>query len=276
MEITSMQTSILETSSGKGQDFVAQGKKTNGDLWYIVMDGHGKNTVIDALRKLDYIDIMEKDNPARAINDYVDKMGETFNSGATLSLVIISPKEIKCYWKGDSTIKIWSDKEEIFASKNHNMHNVDEVDRMKALGISTIDSWSPKVLGDATLTMVPAKYYVFNTIIHDNGTPYNDILNMTNSLGHNGKTGNSISEACIYLEPDIKYTLVMATDGLWDMVHTDDKIYDFNDATKLTEFAKKRWAQEWIYVFEGYPDVIQTLPQCDDIAIAIWKGVIKE
>jgi serine/threonine protein phosphatase PrpC len=276
MEITSMQSSILETSLGKGQDFVAQGKKTNGDLWYLVMDGHGKNMVIDALRKLNYMNIMENDNPARIINDYVDQMGDTFNSGATLSLSIISPTEIKCYWKGDSTIKIWRDNEEIFVSENHNMHNATEAARMESQSIPTQDSWAPTVLSDTTLTMAKSIYYIFNTILMDNGTHAHDMLNMTNSLGHNGKTGNSISEACIKLSAGAKYEMVMATDGLWDMVHADDKIYTFNDASDLTNFAKHRWKQQWRYVFNGHPDQITRIPQGDDIGIAIWKGIIKE
>ena len=274
MEITSMQSSILETSSGKGQDFVAQGKKTNGDLWYLVMDGHGKNKVIDALRKLDYITIMENSNPARTINNYVDKMGDTFNSGATLSLVIISPTQINCYWKGDSTIKIWRDGKEIFVSENHNRDNASEVSRMTREGIMSEPAWTPKVIDDTTLTMIPASYYIFNTVIQDNGKVIRDILNMTNSLGHNGMTGNSISEACIKLNKGATYDLVIATDGLWDMVHSQDKIHEFNDATSLTEFAINRWTQEWTYIFEGYPSEQKKIPSADDIGIVIWKGLI--
>ena len=78
------------------------------------------------------------------------------------------------------------------------------------------------------------------------------------------------------MQPGIYYTMVAATDGLWDMVHKEDKIHEFNDASSLTEFAIKRWTQEWTYVFEGYPSEQKKIPGADDIGIAIWKGLINK
>ena len=260
MELVTDHISILETPSEKGQDFVAQSKLSNGDLWYIVCDGHGSNKVIDHLRTIDLCSIMENENPARLIAESVEKLGDTFNSGATMTIAIISPKSIRCLWCGDSTLKIWADGHEIYSTKNHNSDNPEEVKRMQDMNIETNESWCIKVLDDNSLTMEKNNYYLLDSISQDGKTKLYDKLNMTSSLGHNGKTGTHIEEATIIMQPGIYYTMVAATDGLWDMVHKEDKIHEFNDASSLTEFAIKRWTQEWTYVFEGYPSEQKKYP----------------
>lgn len=273
MALITDNTSILETPSIKGQDFVAQGKRQNGDLWYVVFDGHGKNKVIDALRNLDYLTIMESYEPANIISKQVKELGDTFKSGATMSIIIITTAKIECYWCGDSTIKIWKDNVEVFASKNHNYTNPDEVRRMCELGYKTVDDWTITVIDDKTLTMERAPYYIIETIENDCGQILHDTLNMTSALGHNGKTGDMISHAEILLEEGASYDMVAATDGLWDMVHPGDNINMYRDAMDVTDFAKARWTQEWCYRFPGYPDQMTKMnDQMDDIGVAVWKG----
>lgn len=273
MALITNNTSILETASAKGQDFVAQGKRQNGDLWYLVIDGHGRNTVIDALRTLDYLTIMESLNPANIIKQKVNELGDTFKSGATMSIVIISPEKMNCYWCGDSTIKIWEKGKNIFTSKNHNSTNPEEVNRIETLGFEQVDDWSIEVLDDKTLTMVSTPYYILDSRLGDNGRYLQDTVNMTNVLGHNEKTGSVISHAEISLKEGVDYDMVIATDGLWDMVHPGDNIDMFKDALDITEFAKKRWTQEWCYRFPGHPDQISSMnDQMDDIGVAVWKG----
>lgn len=273
MALITNTTSILETGSGKDQDFVAQGKRQNGDLWYLVIDGHGKNTVIDALRNLDYLVIMEMAEPATIISKKIKEIGNTFKSGATLSIVIITPTKMDCYWCGDSTIKIWKDNIEIFASKDHNYTNPDEVRRMNALGHKTVDDWAISVIDDKTLTMIRAPYYIIETVVNDCGQTLHDTLNMTSALGHNSKTGDMISHKEILLEEGASYDMVAATDGLWDMVHPGDNINMYRDAIDITDFAKMRWTQEWCYRFPENPDQMTTMDdQMDDIGVAVWKG----
>jgi|TARA_B110000967_G_C18688916_1_gene461982 serine/threonine protein phosphatase PrpC len=273
MALITDNTSILETGSSKGQDFVAQGKRQNGDLWYLVIDGHGKNKVIDALRNLDYLNIMEMEEPATIISKKVKELGNTFRSGATLSIVIITPTKMDCYWCGDSTIKIWKDNVEIFASKDHNYTNPDEVRRMNELGHKSVDDWAISVIDDKTLTMIRAPYYLIETVVNDCGQTLHDTLNMTSALGHNGKTGDMISHAEVRLEEGASYDMVAATDGLWDMVHPGDNINMYRDAIDITDFAKMRWMQEWCYRFPENPDQMTTMDdQMDDIGVAVWKG----
>ena len=276
MELVTDHISILETPSEKGQDFVAQSKRSNGDLWYIVCDGHGSNKVIDHLRTIDLCSIMENENPARLITESVEKLGDTFNSGATMTIVIISPKSIRCLWCGDSTLKIWADGHEIYSTKNHNSDNPEEVKRMQDMNIETNESWCIKVLDDNSLTMEKSNYYLLDSISQDGKTKLYDKLNMTSSLGHNGKTGTHIEEATIIMQPGIYYTMVAATDGLWDMVHKDDNINTMVSATELTEFSLRRWCQEWCYKFPGYEDQYTKIQNSkDDIGVATWRGSVK-
>ena len=273
MALITNHSSILETPAIKGQDFVAQGKRQNGDLWYVVFDGHGKNTVIDTLRNLDYLTIMESADPATQIRKKINELDNTFKSGSTMSVVIVSPSKIDCYWCGDSTIKIWKDNVEVFASKDHNYKNPEEVRRMNDLGYTTVDDWTITVIDDKTLTMERAPYYIIESIVNEDDVTLNDTLNMTSALGHNGKTGSVISHSEILLEEGASYDMVAATDGLWDMVHPGDNINMYRDAMDITDFAKGRWKQEWCYRFPGYPDQMSSMnDQIDDIGIAVWKG----
>tara|TARA_Y100000591_G_C21772965_1_gene666599 strand:- start:312 stop:1148 length:837 start_codon:yes stop_codon:yes gene_type:complete len=272
MALFTEHSSTLETPSDKNQDFVSTCKTSNGDLWYMVFDGHGKDTVINYLRKLDFLNIMEKKNPVEEIDSCIKKLDDTFNSGSTMSLVKITPYKISCYWRGDSTIKVWENKNVIFESESHNSSNESEHSRMCLRGIATNDGWAIKVLNETTLTMEPSKYYILEHQIDNNGKQKVDALNMTNCLGHNNKTGGHIHEKHIELYPDKSYDVITASDGFWDMTCDKDDVLRYSDAIELTKFVKQRWEQEWIYTFPGSEDRKNTIPGRDDIGIAKWSG----
>ena len=275
MELITTHSSTLETQSEKKQDYVAHGKRSNGDLWYLVCDGHGGNKVIEHIRQLDLCNIMENSNPATLIAESVDKLGDTFNSGSTMTIAIVTPSSIRCMWCGDSTLKIWGDGREIFSTKNHDCTHAEEVKRLQDKNIETNEGWSIELIDNKALTMVKKQYYLFDKITSDGTNYLYDKLNMTSSLGHNGKTGTIIEEDTITLCPGVNYTLVAATDGFWDMICKDDNINDMVSASELVGFSIKRWSQEWCYKFPGYEDQYSNIGNSrDDIGVATWRGSV--
>ena len=269
MEIFTKNSSISERPDVKNQDLIINGKLKNGSIWYLVADGHGKNTVISKLRNLDYCKIMENKDPVEEINKEINSLPNTFNSGSTISIVIISNEKISCYWRGDSTIKIWEDSKKIFESENHDDTNEKEVSRMKDLDVPTIDSWCPKIISTDTLTMIRKKYFVLDV---EQSTGKVDQVNMTNCIGHNNKSYGKTQEYHITMKPSVEYTTIVASDGLWDIVAPTDNLQDFNEATDICHFALERWNQEWNYEFPGEETVKQKLGGKDDISVALWKG----
>ena len=261
---------VLETQQCKGQDFAVHGKLRNGDIWFAVFDGHGTNTVIDTIRALDFNEVMEKANPALEIQNIIEKIPDTFKSGSTMSMVIICEDKIRCFWKGDSTIKIYKNDEEHYVSKNHDSQHHEEVQRISALNLAMVEDWRTEVLGPSTITMVPSPYY---RLSYSTEKGCWDQTNMTNCLGHNRLLGSFIEEKVISLQPNEKYSVIVATDGLWDIVAKQDTHLPLmNDCHELTEFAKQRWRQDWTYEYPGHPSQVTKFEPADDIGIAFWKG----
>jgi hypothetical protein len=71
--------------------------------------------------------------------------------------------------------------------------------------------------------------------------------------------------------------IVSGSDGFWGMIVKtldEDKLKTFT-LEQLTEFAEKRWRQEWEYAADiNNPDNIEItrFPGYDDIAVSIWEN----
>lgn len=281
MSLTTINNSSLVIPESKDQDFVANGKLENGNLWYIVFDGHGTNKVINGLKELDLCSIMSTHAPCDIIEEKVREMGDTFNSGATMSIVIISPSAIKCYWRGDSTIKIWEDNILIFESADHNSSSVPEMERMKRMGINTVSANNLKIIDEKTITVVPSPYFIIDVKtdgliegLFGERRPRNDQVNMTNCLGHNGRTGGFASINRTNMKEDKEYCVIAASDGVWDVMAPRENLSIYSNAADVASLARTRWRQPWTYEYPGYEPEITTMPEGDDIGVAMWKGKI--
>jgi len=253
------------------QDMVRIGNLNNETKWIVVADGHGHDKVINCLRRADWNDIMSEENPEDIIYPLIETLGNTSGTGATLSLVKINKKYIKCWWIGDSTIQVYEDKKKIFHSVEHNIYNPDEVERMNSMNIKQETQKKMQVLNEKSITMTTMEYFHF-------GSKYNDrdTINMSNSLGHNQLTGKFIQKECIPIKKGKLYNIIVATDGLWDMILPSDEEYigQYN-AEELSELALKRWNQEWLYITKCGKEIPnQKIPCGDDVGIATWNGIV--
>ncbi len=234
--------------------------------------------------------------------------------GCTLSVVLIYPDHFECFTIGDSTIKIWEKTEEDtwytrFVSTDHDINFLEDVERLRARnkadamfcrshwqdrsivlnnGIRTKGVHRLKALSDTKITMEPSAYFYF-----DDGS----LLNMTRSLGHyptatvlyNAKNEghalscaeHSLTKVVIERKPDVKYAVIAATDGVWDVAPAttdmDQKFIKYiveNDtaaAETICTIIKQSWSQDWDYWYENVFRGKTRLPDSnrDDIACSV-------
>ena len=147
-----------------------------------------------------------------------------------------------------------------------------EINRLKAL--------------DATkITMAPSAYFYF-----DDGS----LLNMTRSLGHYPTdsvvekakdashtlscTEHSLTKVVVERKADVKYAIIAATDGVWDVTADDVEktfidsiVEDDNAAEKCVRRVKQLWDQEWEYWWDGTNNGNTRLPDWnhDDIGCSV-------
>ena len=221
------------------------------------------------------------------------ELGDTSGSGATMSTVIMAPDGFHCKWRGDSVINIFHHNKEhqqqkcVFIARPHNMTHKEEVVRIRSFANET-QAFNILVLSPTELTMVLSNYYTVGTKLNRHGDIVPDQIAMTNALGHNGGSQGVAEEAFVPMTAGAEYSVVVATDGLWDMMCDDDaQIIANSSAEELADIAMKRWEQEWDYTYpnprtyketELESTIVTTKQkmekeQKDDIGIAVWRGV---
>ena len=227
--------------------------------------------------------------------------------GCTLSVVLIYPDRFECFTIGDSTIKIWEKSgdswQRTFVSVDHDTDfeeaQLKARERNDALfcrghwkhngvviknGIRTKDINRLKALGATKMTMEQSAYFYF-----DDGS----LLNMTRALGHYPTdsviekakeaghvlscTEHSLTKVVVERKTDVKYALINATDGVWDVTAEDvektfiDSIVEDNAAEKCVRKVKQLWSQEWEYWYLGINTGNTRLPDWnhDDIGCSV-------
>ena len=258
------------------QDFVTNGRSVDEEgnqfLYIIVSDGHGnginKNKVINFVScDYDWETYLKNKNWYEGFNMALTELGDTEGTGATLSVVRIYEDHFDCWWIGDSSIRIYDEYGEVWRTKDHNSTNQEELERLKKMGYKIIDDQAPLLLTPTTITMIPANRVILGP---------KDKIAMTRALGHNKKSGDSISYTKIETTKHKSYRIIVASDGFWDVIHNIDVTNfidrkNFQNANKLLWWCWERWTQEWNYQWEGQTQQTK-FPEwnIDDIAIAVF------
>jgi len=230
--------------------------------------------------------------------------------GCTLSVVLIYPDRFECFTIGDSTIKIWEKSvdswQRTFVSVDHDINFEKDNTCLKARerndalfcrrhwehksivvknGIRTKDINRLKALDATKMTMEQSAYFYF-----DDGS----LLNMTRSLGHYPTdsvvekakeaghalscTEHSLTKIVVDRKIDVKYAIINATDGVWDVTAEEiEKTFlgwiaeADNAAEKCVRRVKQLWSQEWEYWWDGTNNGNTTLPDWnhDDIGCSV-------
>jgi serine/threonine protein phosphatase PrpC len=222
-----------EIQSIRGQDMVRVGNSSHP--WIVVADGHGAGKTIDTLRKLDWETIMTHQNPVETANTAISALPDTYNDGATLSTVKFTKKGIDCAWIGDSQIRVYCDDQEIWRSSTHNG------DGSEVLGLQKQSTWKLSVIDKNCITMTPSYYF------HRDGK---EMVALTHTLGHNQAFCTIGEHHHIPFKKKSKYKVVVASDGIWDMICDGDDSFLASaeqGAQEIANLAIHRWGQEWTY-----------------------------
>ena len=270
-------TTCATNQLGSGQDFVTHGKIEGEFDYLVVADGHGRGKIIELLSSsaFDWDSIVKNESGKTilaAINkEILLKVLDTHHDGSTLTIVKIFPTEIVVYWMGDSQAQIKiNDKH--YKTKNENASSFTKEIKDGTISV-TKPHWSQHILNDTDVTVIEA--YYFNLT---NG----EKLAMIRSLGHEFSTVQKMNEMTLPIESDDDVRILVASDGLWDVVYEPELLSKFPeyDATDFTKLASDRWVQDWNYIVPSifkdengntYPTEKTKLDSADDVGVVVYK-----
>ena len=283
-QVLSMFNHSIKQNTHRGR--VGQDGATSGTIiinektvdYLVVYDGHGngknRDVTVNYLRGLDWQDLLATSNFYLTLSENLKTL-DTSGGGSTLSVCLIYDSHFETFWIGDSTIRIYDEKEEIWRSKDHNQGNPKEVTRMSDMGVEILKKYNRglnmggaiytlKTLGGDSLDMVQG-------FIFDYGI--GNTINMSHALGHNNCTGDFISHVSVPREEGKKYKVIAGTDGLWELIH-DETYKEFlidrkNQSEAVVNLASTLWNKEW-----DYKGSKTSFPKSniDDVAVATWSN----
>jgi serine/threonine protein phosphatase PrpC len=275
----------------KKQDFATSGEIDG--YWYgVVADGHGKTgRVISCLRDLNWNEVMRRPRPIEYIQERILTLGETRRDGSTITIAKVIGKAIRVTWLGDSSAIAFRNGRCCWKSVDHSTNNTEELSATKRRGCRVREGgWDLDAISPTIMTMVPKPRISLG--------PYGDgeeLLSMTRCLGHNSHleggnldtlAGTDPTSHTIHFSKGEHARLILASDGLWDVMSDIDTSWLSNRSTTAEFIAQKaqdRWAQEWTYRRPDSKnrgtwsprDSRTKIPKPDDVAVVVWNGQIK-
>ena len=279
--MTGIMTSYEKQASTK-QDYAFHGISDDKTFEYVgVADGHGsarsagghKDFVIDLLRSINWSkELQEPDFFQNLIKR--TNIEKSNGCGSTLCVFKIYPDRFECTWVGDSSGKIYSEGKCVWRTTDHDRDNIKEIARVIKLPnkVPITHSWDIIVVDPTMIRSVRSKLFHFS--------PGNTI-NMPNSLGHVGLTGEHISTEIIPRVTFKQYNIVAGTDGLWAMTYDGDETMLSNPemtSELIGPLIDQRWRQEWNHdnTHDITPGICFEEDNIDDVAIATWSDGVFE
>lgn len=242
-----------------------------------VYDGHGDNTCIDCIKKMNTTEIITSNPfaPELALEMMLKKKKPymPYNSGSTFSCVKIFDNYVDCRSTGDSEIRVFINKECVYKSPNHNWSNLEEQERIQHI-TNIVPNLKPQLLSATSITMVDSAYVNWKLC------PTQLNLMPTQSLGHRGITGLQPAVKRIDFSNEDDVIIIIGTDGLWDMIQDGDEdnelLCSFTTADEICKLAEERWKQEWDFIEDiSNPEnvVKNEFDDFDDIAVGLYMRV---
>ena len=260
-----------------------------------VLDGHGTIPRYETSRSTctHFVDAVENlsaeikeaifcaENPMEALIEYFSGPGKNsyhHSTGAVASFARIYSDRIESFNVGDANTLIYLDGNLVYMNKHHEPTCPEEKERLD----STIGSANYRVdpatkLVVTSPTDINQVYGTYTLFFHldQYGRRVETMLAPSQSLGHNNITGYKVSRYSIPYLPSQHVKVVVATDGVMDMVYTPANWYiESNDALpddlqmlatsnaiEIASWARKRWGQEWTTHAAGYSPGKQTFPE---------------
>jgi len=283
----------------KNEDFITKGHcvPIEGEEfdYILVLDGHGDvlKQLMAYIRELDFDEIMTASASANEctatyLNNLInaDKRFH-IRAGCTFACAKIFSDRVVVSTVGDSNIYVYINNMLEYVSPDHNINNADEVARLESEGITYIlkDDQTFKLVSPTSLTYDMAKSLHFTAPIKyvDYSTSGSELytelyIAMTQTLGHHGITGLKPATKTIYFKPTDKVDVIVATDGVWDVIDPElnvedkDKIIHLS-AEDIAKEAVNRWKQGWDYIYnnETYSNTEFGPSGWDDVSVGVFR-----
>jgi serine/threonine protein phosphatase PrpC len=251
---------------GSKQDFVRYGKYENekGKLvsWMLLCDGHGNNSCINTIRKMDLETAMMENDPIKKINETVREntlycTEEKFTSGSTgvyAKMYMDTEKKylsVEIGWAGDSVAQVYKSGVLVYETKPHNATHVRQMMRLAHRGV--IDTEEPikernfccKMMTEDTMIYTPGTYVKYHTR-HTSMNIY--YLTPSSFIGHDDLMGGEPDVETVELmfneNDDIK--IVLMSDGITDVIqNTHSVLQNATTSKEIITYAEKKWGDNW-------------------------------
>ena len=269
---------IQSTSNQDYSWYHIEGNKT----WIVVFDGHGSHKevipVVDLvtwLKHYNWKNLMERRGERNPIIKLEEKISEEYSCtkgiGAAISITeIIDNKYVTIWWKGDASTKIFDitggDINIVVETKIPSKD--EEIARLACQDISvdTCLGWQVCGLSETELTMRLNHIYKFDT---------HDVINMSQSIGHDGLTGLVDQKIEYTLNDNRDYRIWAGSDGIWDIagLESEDVLNKFwiYSAREMAAWAVNQWNREWVYIYQETRSPGQVIGDCDDVTCVVWS-----
>jgi serine/threonine protein phosphatase PrpC len=267
------------------QDYVCSGtgvdSETGESFEYTMLnDGHGGDFCINYIRRMSLEEKAEcigSPDPIRALVAKIDGSGCVpmhRSSGATAVILKCYADRAQVITCGDSQAVIFKDGEVIHVTQEHNSTNQEERVRVTANDkYFFVPSSSVRLVSETEMELVKAEYL---------SLPNGSMLACTQALGHNSITGYAPTSFTFVYEKDASYKVVLASDGVFDMMipgsQNDMDVLGTKTSQEICDWTVARWLQEWGH--NDHKGEWRThryeRSQCDDVSVAVARITCKQ
>ena len=220
----------------------------------LLVDGHGTDTLINWIRDLNeeilVSAFMDNNNPIEFLeNKLRHSFIDTKQSGACVTAVKIRENKIDIYKIGDTSARIYVNKELILETDDHSAQNKQEFERKKNEGakfekIMALYNLPPSKDGKINVSQKEG-YYIHHSPL--------DVCISSRTMGHADKgktssTGKFIEHKSIYFTKEDEVLMMVCSDGVWDLIYKEEDLSGYTDASSIVLEACRRWHSDMNFI----------------------------
>ena len=225
----------------------------------LLVDGHGTDVLINWIRDLKdetlIVAFADDSNPIEFLEDRLkSSFINTKRTGACVTAIKIREHKIDIYKVGDAGARVYVNKELIVETDDHSAQNRSEYLRKEKEGakfeeILALYNLPPSPDGKINISKREAHY------IHHS---LEDVCMLSRTMGHADKgkdsnTGKMIEHKTVNFGSEDEVLVIACSDGVWDMVHKEEDISGYRDASSIVLEACRRWHSNINFVhWEGH------------------------
>ena len=278
-------TDFAVQQMASGQDYVCTGTGVDAETgesfeYTMLNDGHGGNFCINYIRRMspeEKSECIGSPDPIRSLVAKIDGSGCVpvyRSSGATAVILKCYTNRAEVITCGDSQAVIFKDGEVIHVTQEHNSTNQEERVRVTANDkYFFVQSSSVRLVSETEMEPVKAEYL---------SLPNGSLLACTQALGHNSITGYAPASFTFVYEQDASYKVVLASDGVFDMMipgsKNDMDVLGTKTSQEICDWTVARWLQEWGYKDHNgeWKTERYSRQHCDDVSVAVARISCKQ